>query len=167
MNRRASIFKIFGRMTASGFILGGIAGGLVLLTLAFTHVLTADTVYLTLGVIFGGIIWSLIWGAMFGFMFGGISGFFSGLIMAIISVIGFREIRRPQFYKFSMGLITLVTTGYILFEFWGFLFELFKDNVMMWASALGMSVVIVIYASQITARKYINEMSVRKGKAKV
>lgn len=150
-------------MTAFGLMFGGLSGGL---TLQAVEVTTGH---------YGGqltLFWfcfSFIFGAIGGSIFGAISGLFSGFFMAIITRLLFQELRLTLIYKLLMGLTTLVTTSYIFWdsEIWLFLKTMrFENAGSVWAVTLVMSVIIAVYVSQIVARKYINEVSVRKAKAK-
>lgn len=62
-------------MFAYGIVVGGIAGALVILTIASNHAVV-EGLHLTLGIVIGGIIWSILFGALSGYMLGGIAGFF-------------------------------------------------------------------------------------------
>lgn len=99
-------------------------------------------------------------------MYGGTSGLFSGAIMTLVTAMGYKIVRNPRNYKVVMGAITTFVTGGIFFGFG--LWELGSDMDfgLAWLSALVMSIVIAVYASQMTARKYINEISVQKEKVK-
>lgn len=158
MSQISPPIKVWFRMTAYGVILGTIASilvGLVISVDSFNESSISSIINHVAGI-------TMLYG-FFGMLFGFNAGLISGLVMGIVSAVLFYEMRRPRTYKISMGLITFIITSYVLFGGSGSL----STNIdFTWAGALGMSVVIAVYASQITARKYIKEISIRKGKAK-
>lgn len=166
MQRFDSLLKMFGRMTIYGAVLGGIAGVLVGFVILFgEHNPEYDPHIIQFAMEVAVI--SVIWGGMFGGIYGGASGLFCGIVMAVITSIGYGTVRNPRNFKIVMGTITAVITSGIFLV--GGLWDLGAGEAgdLTWASAMVMSVVIAVYASQITARKYVNEMSLGKAKAKV
>lgn len=160
MARFDSLLKLFGRMTIYGIVLGATAGALVGVTMLMgwgmgDNILDSIASSLILGILYGGI---------FGGIYGSMGGLFSGTVMTFVTALGYREVRNPQRYKLAMGTITALMTGGT-FLFFG-LFDL-GTNDMVWLLVVLISVAIAVYASQIAARKYIRELSVRKEKAKV
>jgi len=166
MTRFDSLLKIFARMITYGVVLGAIAGFLVgFVLLLFDPYSSPNSDFFNQ--IIGAFILSLIYGSFFGGMYGGASGFVSGLAMTVVTAIGYATVRNLRNYKIVMGAITAFVTSGIFFGFG--LWDMVGGNSdmdMAWFSALAMSVVIAVYASQIIARKYVNEMTVRKAKAK-
>lgn len=165
MQRFDSLLKMFGRMTIYGAVLGAIAGmlvGFVILLGEFSPEYDQNII----SFVAETAVISAIWGGMFGGMYGGASGLFCGFAMTVVTSIGYATVRNPRNYKIVMGTLTAVLTSGVFFL--GGLWDLGVEmGILTWASALGMSVVIAVYASQITARKYINEISMGKEKAKV
>lgn len=157
--------RIFLRMIILGALLGAIAGFLSLFTISTSFYIRHDVIELAR--IIEGLFLSIAVGGIYGGFYGGVSGFLSGLAMAVISAILFSKIRNVHLYKFAMGALTALITGTILRIT---VLEIalvldYQANVQSWIVAIVMSVVIAVYASQITARKYLREMSVRKQKS--
>lgn len=154
--------RMITRMGLYGIGLGAIAGFLVGATLLLTQ---GDlTVSEIIASIFGVLVLSAIYGGMFGGIYGGFSGIFSGGAMALVTALAFREIRNEKFYRYAMGAVTTVmTTGVFA---WGGLWSLGFMDSLAWGAAMVMSVVIAVYASQMTAKKYLRERDVRKQKVK-
>lgn len=162
MTRSRSLIKMFGRMTIFGIFLGAVAGFLVGVALL---IMSYDPTYDSLPeFVMGTLTVSFVWGGMFGGMYGGASGLFAGLAMAFFTAVGYGTIQDTKSYKRTMGVITAVITSSIFI--FGGLFALGMDMGLPWISAMVLSVVIAVYASQITAKKYLAEITVRKEKAK-
>lgn len=161
--------KIFLRMPAYGFGLGFSAGALSLFTIALMR--ANDYGFgITIGGLVGGIVWSIVFGGMIGGMYGTIAGFASGSIMVGVSYMAFRVVQTPRIYKLVMGIITCAATLFVFLdgELMTLLSYIQPETADMSAVAVMlMSVVIAVYASQITARKYIHEISIRKQKVHV
>lgn len=162
MSRIDLFEKIFGRMGLYGIVLGGLAGGLTLLSINLIYSINTQNT-----IIFEMIAWSLVIGGLTGGIFGGISGFCSGLLMGFTSIIIFRTVHAPFLYKLTMGAITFLTTSFILFRSWRIGLSLIPIEFRLtWLYALFVSVVIAVYVSQITARKYILDLTTTKKKEK-
>lgn len=158
MNRMGQLVKMGILMTLFGVMLGALAGFLVGWTLLLSDTPLSDIPREIAGITFI----SGIYGTMFGGLYGGMSGFISGLGMVLVTAVGFREIRNVRRFRIVMGLITAIITGgvFMLGGLWDFGYGL----ELAWTSAMVLSVVIAVYASQIIAKKYIKEMSLRKRK---
>lgn len=158
MNRSGQLLKMGTLMFLLGMLLGAIAGFLVGWVLLISDVPISELPGQILGITFI----SGFYGGMFGGLYGGMSGFISGLGMVLVTAVGFREIRNVRRFRIVMGLITAIMTGgvFLLGGLWDFGYGL----ELAWTSAMVLSVVIAVYASQIIAKKYIKEMSLRKRK---
>jgi len=162
MKNETPTVRILARMFQYGAVLGGVAGALVLLTAE---------------IIFGNysqdlsLFWfclALVYGAIGGTVMGGIAGLSAGFMMSIITELGFRMVHHKRLYQMAMGLVTGVVVTLVFFgsNIWHFLVRMpFPDAGQTWSLTLMMSVVIAVYASQITARKYLIEINRRKEKA--
>ena len=94
------------------------------------------------------------------------SGIFAGLIlalpMALVTLVFFREIRRPLFYRFSMVTVSLI----LVLSYWQSLASYYHEALMapgrdswrllLFAFALGFYSLLV-YASSLAARAYTRE----------
>lgn len=154
MSRTRKLAKMWLYMTLYGCALGAVAGFLVgfvilMADASFRDIL--DLIYVT--GIFGG---------AFGGLFGGASGFISGFVMTLVTALAFREVRNIRRFKIVMGSITVVITSSVFLL--GGLWDLGSGNGFTWVSAMAMSVVIAVYASQIVAKKYLHDMTARKKK---
>jgi len=141
-------------MIIFGTILGAIAGALV----GFVILLPEASFSEILELVYA----SVLFGGSFGAIYGGTSGFISGAVMSMVTALAFREIHNVKRYKMAMGAITAIVTCavFMLGGLWG----LGMGMELAWTSAMILSVVIATYASQIVAKKYIRDMSIRKKK---
>ena len=155
-------------MTIYGIVLGMVAGVLVsVVILAYQSTTDISSIVGT----------SIVVGVIFGALAGGVSGFCCGLVMMIVTAVAFRELRNRKRLRLIMGLITTGITGgffvvggftilaqYMELPHYNQHLGVYPSIDLPWASAMIMSVVIAVYASQIVTRKYIEEMSPRKEK---
>ncbi len=154
MNRPRSLGKMFIYMLIFGTILGAIAGALVGFVMLLPEASSSD--------IFDLLYTSVLFGGVFGAIYGGTAGFISGIIMTVVTAVAYREINNVKRYKLVMGAITAVVTSGVFIL--GGLWRLGLGMELAWTSAMILSVVIATYASQIVAKKYIRDMSIRKKK---
>lgn len=128
----------------------------------------------------------VIIGTIIGTFYGIVSGFLSGWMMLIVTKFCFRIVRRPQFYKAVMGLVTVSTTSlvFLVLPLWSnrqttevlptthadarwagidFAPQL-PDNLGL--TLCVMALLFAIYASQQVAIEYLKEVDVRKSKIK-
>ena len=154
MSRTRSLARMFLYMIWYGCLLGAIAGFLV----GFVLLLPESS----FGEILQLIMASALLGGSFGALYGGGSGLVSGFVMVLVTALAYGEIPNIRRFKIVMGAITaLMTSAVFLF---GGLWIFGEGMELTWGSAMFMSVVIATYASQIVARKYIRDSSVRKKK---
>jgi len=137
-----------------GTILGGIAGALVGFVILLPEASFSDILELLYA--------STLFGGAFGAVYGGISGIISGIVMTLVTALAFREIHDVKRFKTTMGVITAVITSgvFVLGGLWSLGFNI----ELAWTGAMILSVVIATYASQIVAKKYLRDISIRKKK---
>ena len=157
MNRPRSLGKMFIYMLICGTLLGAIAGALVGFVMLLPEASFSDILELLYA--------SVLFGGSFGAIYGGIAGLISGIVMTFVTALAFREIPNVKRFTTVMGVITAIVTSavFLLGGLWGLGFGM----ELAWTSAMVLSVVIATYASQIVARKYIRDMSIRKKKVGV
>ena len=99
------------------------------------------------------------------------SGVFAGLIlalpMALVTLVCFREIKRPLFYRFSMVTVSLI----LVMNYWQSLASYYHEallspgrdswRLLLFALALGFYSLLV-YASSLAARAYTREFFEQK-----
>jgi len=158
MEHLQRLAKMCALMTVYGVVLGAIAGTLVGATILMVDASPADILRELAGLIF----LSVFYGGMFGGMYGGFSGFISGLMMALVTAVGFREIRNLKTFRYAMGIVTAVVTLSVFVL--GGLWDLGIGMELTWTAAMIMSVVIAVYASQIVSKKYFQEIGLQKKK---
>ena len=153
--------KMIFYMAGLGLLLGAIAGFLGVVTIFVLNILGSSPSEIFSWV--GGLILSgFLYGCTFGGGYGGVSGLASGIMMALVTAVGFGEVRNVQVYRLTMGVVTLVMTSgvFILSGLWRYV----NSMGLEWIAMVAMSVVIAVYASQIVSKQYIKEVGLFKKK---
>lgn len=109
-------------------------------------------------------------GALVGLLYGLLMAHFIGLSMALTTAFFFPDGRRARLLKFAFGALTavtiyLVSPFHIVRDAFAQILERRSTNPLADLSAV-LIYAIAIYLSQIVARKYLREISLRKRKVK-